>query len=252
MNMVKVIDYIHSKLKNGPLHMTLIDPDKQPPEAAGRIAKEASGCGTSAIMVGGSTGIEKKGMEETITAIKSYTDRPVICFPSSASGLSRDFDAIYFLSMLNSASPRHITGEQAAGAQTVKSLGIEPIGMGYLIIEPGMKVGEVGRAVPIRRTDIDTAVGYALAAEYFGMKLVYLEAGSGSPEPVPGEMIRAVKNAISVPLIVGGGIRDRSAARMVVTAGADIIVTGTVIEHNNGVENLCGIIDAINSAGKRK
>lgn len=249
--MPKVIDYIHSRLKEGTLHMTLIDPDKQTAAAAGRIAGEATACGTSAIMVGGSTGIEQNSLDRTIAAIKASSDRPVICFPSNASSLSGSFDAIYFLSMLNSASPRHITGEQAAGAHAVKSLGIEPIGMGYVIIEPGMKVGEVGKAEPIRRTDIKSAVGYALAAEYFGMKLVYLEAGSGSPEPVPGEMIKAVKKAITVPLIVGGGIRDGSAARMVVAAGADIVVTGTVVERENGTENLCEIISTINTAGKR-
>ncbi len=250
--MGKVMNYIHSRLREGALHMTLIDPDKQTATAAGGIAAKAAACGTSAIMVGGSTGIERKGLDETIDAIKAATDRPVICFPSSASGISTKFDAIYFLSMLNSASPRHITGEQAAGAMTIKSFGIEPIGMGYVIIEPGMKVGEVGMAEPISRADTQSAVGYALAAEYFGMKLVYLEAGSGSPEPVPENMIRAVKGAISVPLIVGGGIRDGAAARMVVEAGADIVVTGTVVERTNGVENLCEIINAINSAAKKK
>ncbi len=250
--MGRVIEYIHSKLKQGTMHMTLIDPDKQTPEAAGKIAAEASACGTSAIMVGGSTGIMRDALDETIDAIKCISDIPVICFPSSASGLSRKFDAIYFLSMLNSASPRHITGEQAAGAMTVKQFGIEPIGMGYIVVEPGMKVGEIGMAKPVRRTDIGAAVGYALAAEYFGMKLVYLEAGSGAPEPVPRTMIRAVKDALTIPLIVGGGITDGRTASMVVDAGADIVVTGTVVERRNGAEHLCEIIRAIDAARKRR
>ncbi len=227
------------------MHMTLIDPDKQKPEVAGEIAYEAFRFGTSAIMVGGSTGVERKSLEETLRSIKSKVTVPLISFPSGVSGVSPLFDALYFLSMLNSRSPRHITGEQAAGAPVVKSFGIEPIGMGYIIVEPGMKVGEVGEAEPIRRSDLARAAGYALAAEYFGMKLVYLEAGSGSPVHVPSEMVRAVKKEITIPLLVGGGIRSEKAAREVAEAGADIVVTGTVVERKDGISQLKDIISAV-------
>lgn len=241
----RVCDYIYQKVRSGPIHMTLIDPDKQKPEDAGEIAFEAFRCGTSAIMVGGSTGVERHGLDETLRCIKARVSIPLIGFPSGVSGLSPLLDALYFLSMMNSMMPRHITGEQAAGALLTKKYGIEPIGMGYIIIEPGMKVGEVGHADPVQRKDIDRAVGYALAAEYFGMKLVYLEAGSGAPVHVPARMIEAVKREITIPLVVGGGIRNSAAAAEVAGAGADVVVTGTVVESENGLETLGSIIRSV-------
>ena len=113
--------------------------------------------------------------------------------------MSGYFDAIYFMSMLNSHNLRHVIREQVAGAPIVRRLGLEPILMGYVIIAPGMKVGEVGEADIIPRNDIKSAVSYALAAEYLGMQTVYLEAGSGAPEPVPEDMIKAVKQELKIP-----------------------------------------------------
>lgn len=219
------------KLKSQKLHMILIDPDKQSPERAAEIASSACEAGTDAIMIGGSTGVTSLLLDETVQAIKQTIKIPVILFPTSANTISKFADAIYFMSMLNSKDVRFIIQEQMKGAPIIKKLGIEPIPLGYVIVEPGMKVGEVGNAEVVKRNDINIAVGYALSAEYLGMKLVYLEAGSGAPEPVPKEMITAVKNNISIPLIVGGGIRTKESAEYVIEAGADIIVTGTLIEN---------------------
>jgi len=151
---------------------------------------------------------------------------------------------MYFMSMLNSVNVGHVIGEQVKGAPIVKVLGIEPISMGYIVVEPGMKVGEVGMANPIPRNEPKLAVAYALAAEFMGMGLVYLEAGSGAPEAVPSEMIAAVKKNITIPLIVGGGIRDPSTAEKVRLAGADIVVTGTVVENSDLGEDLRKLIRA--------
>ena len=117
--------------------------------------------------------------------------------------------------------------------------------MAYLVVEPGMRAGEVGRADPIPRSDPEAAVGYALAAQMLGMKLVYLEAGSGAPEPVPAAMIRAVRGAVDIPLVVGGGIRTAEAAGAVARAGADIVVTGTVVERAKDGETLRRIIASV-------
>ncbi len=247
--MGKVFDYIRKELENGALHMTLIDPDKQTPEEAGRIAAESASFGTSAIMVGGSTGVGLEITDRTVEEIRAGVGIPVISFPSSAGGLSPRFDAVYFLSMLNSRNPRHITGEQAYGAVLVKEFGIEPIGMGYIVVEPGMKVAEVGEADVVGRKDLRRAAAYALAAEYFGMKVVYLEAGSGAHLPVPPDMIRGVRRAISIPLIVGGGITDPESAVAAVRSGADVIVTGTVVERNGGLSRLKKIVSAVKAAG---
>ena len=127
----------------------------------------------------------------------------------------------------------------------MKAWGLEAIPLAYLIVEPGMRAGEIGHADPIPREDATEAVRYALAAQYMGMQLVYLEAGSGAPEPVPSAMVTAVKRAISIPLIVGGGIRTPEAARAVARAGADIVVTGTVVEATHDAALLENIVRAV-------
>ncbi|HPX78408.1 MAG TPA: geranylgeranylglyceryl/heptaprenylglyceryl phosphate synthase, partial [Methanobacterium sp.] len=119
----------------------------------------------------------------------------------------------------------------------IKRMGIETISMGYLVVEPGGTVGWVGDAKLVPRTKSDIAVAYALAAEFWGMKLFYLEAGSGADQPVPLEMISKVKKYSNTILMVGGGIRDGETARKIVEAGADIIVTGTVVENNSAVKD---------------
>ena len=225
--------------------MTLLDPDKQSAGEAGRLAASAAASGTDAIMVGGSTGVTQAKADATILAIKEAAKLPTILFPASAANLSRHADALYFMSLLNSRDPRVIVGEQRRAAPVVKAWGLETIPMAYLVVEPGMRAGEIGHADPIPRSRPQTAVGYALAAQMLGMKLVYLEAGSGAPAPVPSPMIRAVRGAIGIPLVVGGGIRTAKAARTVARAGADIVVTGTVVERSKDGEALRRIIAAV-------
>ena len=240
---MKVLNYIMEKFEKGEkMHMTLIDPEDQNPSEAARIAAEAEQSGTDAIMIGGSTVSERERMEETIKAIKELVSVPVIIFPNSASVISPYADAIYFMSLLNSESVEMVVGQQVRGAPWIKKLDLEPIPMGYIIIEPGMTVGKIGRAKPVPRNNPELAAAYALAAQYFGMKIVYLEAGSGAPEPVPPEMVRAVKNEIDVPLVVGGGIRDTNNAARISKAGADIIVTGTIVEIVDNVKEELGKI----------
>ncbi|NJE85726.1 geranylgeranylglyceryl/heptaprenylglyceryl phosphate synthase [Thermococcus sp. CX2] len=232
----KVESYIHEKLEKEKLHFVLLDPDDIGPETAGKIAEMSEEVGVDAIMIGGSTGAEGDVLDGVVRAIKESSSLPVILFPGSHGGINKYADAIFFMSLLNSRNPFFITGAQALGAFQVKRYGIEPIPMAYLIIEPGETVGWVGDAKPIPRHKPKLAAAYALAGQYLGMRLVYLEAGSGAPEPVPPEMIAVVKKVIDVPLIVGGGIRSGEQARTAVKAGADIIVTGTAIEKAGSLE----------------
>ena len=241
---MKVKEYIDERLKKGTLHMTLLDPAKQDPAEAGKIAKQAQAFGTDAIMVGGSTDVTQQNLDETVLAIKKNCTLPVIYFPSGAHAISPYCDAIYFMSMLNSRNIKMVIGEQVAGSLIIKKINLEPIPMGYIIVAPGMKVGEVGQADPIPRDNAKLACAYALAAEYMGMKLVYLEAGSGAPDTVPLDMIAAVKKTISVPLIVGGGIRKPEQALAVKMAGANVVVTGTIAE-NDDLSPLAAIIKAV-------
>lgn len=225
--------------------MTLLDPDKQSAAEAGRLAAAAAASGTDAVMIGGSTGVTQAKVDATVLQVKASAKLPTILFPASAANLSRHADALYFMSLLNSRDPRLIVGEQRRAAPVVKAWGLETIPMGYLVVEPGMRAGEVGRADPIPRSSPETAVEYALAAQMLGMKLVYLEAGSGAPSPVPVPMIRAVHEAIDVPVVVGGGIRTARAAGEVARAGADVVVTGTVVERSKDGEALRRIIASV-------
>ncbi|TLZ42396.1 MAG: geranylgeranylglyceryl/heptaprenylglyceryl phosphate synthase [Methanobacteriota archaeon] len=179
---------------------------------------------------GGSTGVTQDKVDSTISAIKETVTIPVILFPANAANLSPLADALFFMSLLNSRDPRLIVGEQRLAAPVVRAWGLETIPMAYLVVEPGMRAGEVGDADLIPRKTPIVAVQYALAAQMLGMKLVYLEAGSGAPDPVPGKLIRAVKDAVDILVVVGGGIRTPESAQGVTKAGADVVVTGTIIE----------------------
>jgi len=237
---------IIKKVKKKKLHFALLDPDKQTPEKAGEIAKTAEKAGSTAIMVGGSTILSQEQVDECVKAIKEHSKLPVILFPSGAKYLSKYADAVFFMSLLNSRNLDFVIREHVKGAPFVKHSGIEPISMGYVIVEPGMTAGKVGEVDLIGKKDIETAIGYALSAQYLGMDMFYLEAGSGAPEPVSDEMITSVKKAIDIPLIVGGGIRSPRVASKKAKAGADVVVTGTKLEEDKHVrKTLADLIKAI-------
>jgi phosphoglycerol geranylgeranyltransferase len=220
----------------GSIHLTLIDPEKEDPRSASEKAVGSERGGTTAVMVGGSTATSSSHIDKIVRAIKKRSSVPVILFPSNVTGISKYADATWFMSLLNSSNQYFITGAQALGAPLVKKYKIEPISLGYLIVGSGGTVAIIGQANPIPYNHPEIAVIYALAAQYLGMHFVYLEAGSGAKRPVPSEMIQLVRRNISIPLIVGGGLRSAESVRRAVEAGADIVVTGTVVENSSSVE----------------
>ncbi len=241
---------VYSEIVNGlkfkKIHMTLIDPASQGIEKAVFIAEKAEKAGTDFFMIGGSTKIDSRLMDKTITEIKRTTDKRVIIFPGSSDMISKNADAIYYMMLMNSLNHDFIIGHQVRSSILLKKIDIETISMGYLIFEPGMTVGKVGNARLIKRDDEDSALAYALTAEMFGFKLLYLESGSGSPTYVGENVIKRIKSEVNIPVIVGGGIRNYDAASRILNAGADIIVTGTVIEKSDNVYSaLKEIIGAI-------
>ena len=243
-----VYEYIVQRRARARLHMTLLDPDKVSSADAGQLAREAADAGTDAIMIGGSTGVKQDQVDAMVLATKGASGVPVILFPASAANLSPHADALYFISLLNSRDPRFIIGEQKTAAPIVKAWGLEAIPMAYLVVEPGMRAGQVGKADVLPRKSSVLAVEYALAAQMLGMKLVYLEAGSGAPDPVPEAIVRAVRSAIDILLVVGGGIRTPESAAAVARAGADIVVTGTVVEVARDAGVLKAIVEAVKAA----
>jgi phosphoglycerol geranylgeranyltransferase len=235
---------------HGAVHLTLIDPDNQSPDMAGTMAAMAAEGGTDAIMIGGSTGVGGSIVDNTVKAIKKQTDLPTILFPANAGGVSKHVDAIFFMSLLNSRDVNYVTTNQAIGAPMIRKIGIEPISMAYILIEPGGTVGWMGDARLIPQSKPALAVAYALAGKYLGMHYIYLEAGSGADRNVPPVMVGAVKHAVGeeTKVVVGGGIRDAKTAESLVKAGADMIVTGTIVEQVSDVRSrIAELVKAIKS-----
>jgi phosphoglycerol geranylgeranyltransferase len=241
----RVERYLHEQLERGPVHFTLIDPDKSPGAKAAHVARGAVDLGSHVILLGGSTGISRDVMDATADAVQAEVDAPVVIFPEGAGSLSAKADAILFMSLLNSRNLDLVIRTHARAAPVVRRMGLEAIPLGYLVVAPGMRVGEVGQVDVVPRESPEVAAGYALAAELLGMRFVYLEAGSGAPAPVPPPMVRAVRDALSVPLVVGGGIRTGSDARALLDAGAQLLVTGTITEEEGLGEGFRGILTEV-------
>ncbi|HEX9262587.1 MAG TPA: geranylgeranylglyceryl/heptaprenylglyceryl phosphate synthase, partial [Candidatus Bathyarchaeia archaeon] len=204
----KVEQYLLDKIKaEGTIHLTLIDPEKVTTHQASKIVENSRSSGTSAIMIGGSTFVSQSHLDEIIKTIKDAVKLPTILFPNNITGISQYADAIWFMSLLNSTDTYFVIGAQVLGAPLVKKYGLEPIPMGYVIVGEGGTAGIMGKAIAVPYNKPELAAAHALAGQYLGMHFVYLEGGSGAKEPVPPEMIRAVKHFIDVPVLVGGGIR---------------------------------------------
>jgi len=234
----RVEKYLLNKIRqDGAVHITLLDPEKALPETAAKTAREAEKSKTAAIMVGGSTVTSTLQLEKTVKAIKKAVGIPVILFPNNITGICRYADAIWFMSLLNSSDPYFIIGAHVLGAPLVKKFGLEPLPLGYVIVGEGGAASVMGRAFPIPFNRPELAVAHALAAEYLGMRFVYLEAGSGVKQSVPPSMIKMVKSMVTIPLVVGGGIRSGEQVKKIVSAGADIVVTGNVTEEEGNMRD---------------
>jgi phosphoglycerol geranylgeranyltransferase len=246
--MGKVESYILQKIASkGSIHFSLIDPDKVQPSQAVQIAAKLETLGTSAIMIGGSTVVSVSQLDEVVKKVQKTVQIPVILFPNHITGISQYADAILFMSLLNSDNPLFISGIQALGAPLIKRYDLETLPLGYIIIDSGSTAAYIGQARALPRDKPEIAASFALAAQYLGMRFVYLEAGSGAKNPVPYEMISYVKDVIDIPLIVGGGIKTGEVAQNIVKSGADVIVTGTIIEYMQQEQDISSIIAAIHN-----
>jgi phosphoglycerol geranylgeranyltransferase len=243
--------YILEKIaKNRFIHMTLIDPENITPDQAAQVADSSQKNGTAAIMIGGSTFVSQTHLDAMIKAIKQVVSIPTILFPNNVSSISQHADAIWFMSLLNSMDPYFVIGAQILGAPLVRKFRLEAISMGYITVGEGGTASIVGKAIPIPYDKPELAAAHALAANYLGMHFIYLEGGSGARNPVPPEMIRIVKSVIDIPLVVGGGIRTKEQATNASSAGADIIVTGNLIESADASRQISEIINGLRTASQ--
>lgn len=231
------------------MHFSLIDPDSQEPEKAGAIARLCEKYGSDAIMVGGSTVPNREVSFNTIAEIKNMCRLPVIIFPNNANTLAPNADYIFFMDLLNSPELEFKKQQHMMGSLLIKKWGVIPIPMGYMVVNTSEKPTTVETKINldiIGERDIETAVSYAVYTECMGMRCVYMDAGSNPDKPIPNDMIRKVRTATNLPLIVGGGIKTPDVAQQKISMGADVIVTGSLIEEN--VEKLADIVRAIKSA----
>jgi len=242
----KVETFLKSELKKkNALLFVLIDSEVSNLEASSKLAKDVEKIGASAILVGGSTSNDQMEMAQVVKGIKKGIKIPIILFPGNITGVVPDADAILFSSLMNSENPYFITQAQALGAPSVLKFGLEPLPTAYLVIGDGTTAWFVGsaRGIPFEKPKI--AAAYALAAQFLGMRFVYLEAGSGAKSSVTPEMVQTVRHAFNGFLIVGGGIKDVKTAQSLVKAGADALVIGTFLEKGGSIKKLEEIAKAI-------
>jgi phosphoglycerol geranylgeranyltransferase len=231
---LKVFDYlIEISKKKGAGYLPLVDPEKSSDEKCEKVLEHLKKSDMDAVLVGGST-MSKAGIETVIKKVKEVTDKPVIIFPGCHYQVSGEADAIFFMSLLSGRNPQFLIDEQVKASKLVKECGLETIPVAYLLIESGNRtsVERVSKTKPLPRNDVESIVKHALAGKYMGMKMCYMDGGSGAKFSIPEEVISAVKKETDIPLIIGGGIRDTQTAKRKVEAGADFIVTGSVIERN--------------------
>ena len=240
---------LDAKREHGGGFLLLIDPDRGDLRETAPLIEAAEDADVTALLVGTSF-LFAADFHRSIQEIKSLSALPVILFPGASTQVAPGADAILFMSLLSGRNPQYLIEEQVRGAPQVKASGIEAIPTGYLLIESASytSVEYVSNTRPIPRTKGDLAAAHALAAQYLGMKLVYLEAGSGARLSVPTEMIRAVADTVEIPLIVGGGIVTPSDAAEKIQAGASFVVVGTRFEAPSSIAALEEISQACRSA----
>jgi phosphoglycerol geranylgeranyltransferase len=242
-----IFEAIRASIVNGKkCYWVLLDPDDFSLDEVADIARESQACGADALLVGGSL-LYSNHFDQFVAVLKKTVSIPVIIFPGDSTQISSHADALLYLSLVSGRNPTNLIGEHVKAAPIIRNCGIEPISTAYMLVESGAvsSVEFMSNTRPLPRNKPQLAAAHALAAQYMGMSLVYLEAGSGAQLSVPEEMIRVVKAYVNIPVIVGGGIRDAQTARKIIEAGADIIVTGNVLKKEDGLQRMREIATAI-------
>jgi len=209
----------------------LIDPDKV--ENCAELVKNADKSGVDLFLVGGSL-IYKGNIQTTIQMIKAHTSKPVIIFPGSNLHISSAADAILLLFLASGRNPEYLIGQHVISAFSLVQSGLEVMSTGYLLVNGGNQttVSYISDTTPIPREKPEIAAATALACQLLGMKLIYLDCGSGAKHPVSADMIKIVSQSVQIPIVVGGGMRSATNVLEAWQAGADVCVVGTAMEEN--------------------
>mgnify|MGYP002725464676 CR=1 FL=1 len=227
---MKVIDLFNKQKKQ---FSVLIDPDKLSPDQLANTSKIAQKAGVDFLFVGGSL-ITSDSLFQSIRILKENSNIPIVLFPGNSYQISRNADALLFLSLISGRNPDMLIGMHVLAAPYIKLSGLETIPTGYMLIDSGKptSVTYMSNSFPIPANKKDIAACTAMAGEMLGLRTIFMDAGSGATQTIPEEMISFVKGSIEIPLIIGGGIRTTEKAKSVIEAGADIIVVGNRFEEN--------------------
>lgn len=214
----------------------LIDPDKVNTPLLDELIALSTEANVDYFLVGGSLVISNH-LDHCVQHIKKHCKIPVILFPGSPSQVSRYADALLYLSLISGRNPELLIGQHVVSAPFVKQSGLEIIPTGYIVVDGGAPttVSYISNAAPVPADKNEIAMCTAMAGEMLGMKLIYMDSGSGARKPISEGMIRAVAENIEVPLIIGGGITNPEKAYLNCKAGADLIIVGNAIEKDSSL-----------------
>lgn len=216
---------------NAPGLLVLLDPGRTDPPEAARVARAAEEAGVAGLLIGSSfDGAEHTGV--VAEAVKRATSLPLLLFPGGAAQLTPLVDAVLLLSLVSGRNAQYLIDEHVRAVPFFTRHAIEAISTAYILVDGGCvtAVESVSQTRPLPADKPEIAAAHAVAAKMIGMSAVYLDAGSGAVTPVSAAIIRAVRTAVSLPLIVGGGLKTPEQARAARAAGADLVVVGTAVE----------------------
>lgn len=229
----ELLSHIESKAKQGKKQLAiLIDPDKAERNMLENLIKQA-GSKADLLLVGGSL-VTGGNMDRTLETLKELSDIPTIIFPGSPSQISSQADAIFLLSLISGRNPELLIGKHVEAASDLKKSGLEIIPTGYILVDGGRTttVSYISSTVPIPGDKPEIAAVTALAGEQLGLRVIYMDAGSGALNPIPAKMISAVRSSTDLPIVVGGGIKTIEGIHAAWNAGADVVVVGNKLESN--------------------
>lgn len=224
---------LNSKSRGERLLAVLIDPEKTAHGGLSHFLELVNSSIATHIFVGGST-VDEDATDVLVSQIKKHTNLPIFLFPGDVTQITHKADGLLFLSLLSGRNPDYLIGKHIQSVSKLRHTRLEVIPTGYILIENGKEtsIQKVTRTEPISRSNLQEIVDTAKAGELLGMKFIYLEAGSGALHPISNEIISYVKQDLNIPLIVGGGIKNKEAIENAYGSGADLIVIGTAFEEN--------------------
>jgi len=236
--------------RRGAAFFVLLDPDKLHRSKVRDLVNKSEKAGADGFLIGSSLLLSTR-FEDVVKETKETTKLPVVIFPGNANQISKYADAILFLSLISGRNPHLLIGEQVKSAPMIKEYDLEAIPTGYIIVESGRptSVQFMSDTQPIPNDKPDIVKAHALAAQYLGMRFVFLEAGSGAKNPVPDLIVREVRKYIDIPVIVGGGIKTPQQARSKVKNGASVVIIGNVLEKGYSEKTLSQFALAIHYGG---